>query len=238
VCTAIILWQVRDDWPLVIAANRDEFLGRESLPPAARGSNPKITCGLDRREGGTWLGVTEDGFFCMLTNRPPRPLDLPVRSRGLLVKDVLETGAPGPAVTWLRRQSQDSYRGFNLLFGDARELWIAYGDTKAASITPARVPAGLHVLPSGVLNSAATPKVARLRALCGPIVQAPWPDLRGGLFAALADHEAPDGALSSVCVHAGEYGTVSSQLVAVSDTDREHWYGNGPLCRAAPARVP
>ncbi len=50
-------------WPLVIAANRDEFLERPTLPLARwkTASGQEIISGRDLRAGGTWMGITPAG---------------------------------------------------------------------------------------------------------------------------------------------------------------------------------
>ncbi|MDP3169912.1 MAG: NRDE family protein, partial [Polaromonas sp.] len=56
-------------WPLVIAANRDEFLDRPTLPLARWKSDAgtDIISGRDIRAGGTWMGLTAAGRIAMLT---------------------------------------------------------------------------------------------------------------------------------------------------------------------------
>jgi hypothetical protein len=66
-------------FPLVIAANRDEYFAR----PAARlgwwtpeGGGPAILGGRDLQQGGTWLGLTAAGRLAMVTNvRDPKCAD-------------------------------------------------------------------------------------------------------------------------------------------------------------------
>ena len=74
-------------WPLVVAANRDEYLNRPSAP-LARWRSPggaDIVSGRDLRAGGAWFGVTPQGRVAFLTNvRELNAPDVP-RSRGELV---------------------------------------------------------------------------------------------------------------------------------------------------------
>lgn len=63
--------------PLIVAANRDEFYARPSLPLAQWPEAPDIYAGRDLEAGGTWLGLGADGRFAALTNirnphQPPR----------------------------------------------------------------------------------------------------------------------------------------------------------------------
>lgn len=122
----LIAWRTApaSPWPLLLAANRDEFHAREALPLHRwSGARHLIIAGKDLVGGGTWLGlaVTRRGLrLAMLTNvrngrAPAAGLDAP--SRGLLVSGLL--GADEPASVMLSRLagSEDLPRmaGFNLV---------------------------------------------------------------------------------------------------------------------------
>ena len=131
-------------WPLLLAANRDEFHAREAqaihrwpaLPASARlghrlpvaerhpPSAPAfVIAGRDLVGGGTWLGlaVTARGLrIAMLTNlRNGRALPVPpdAPSRGLLVTDVLGADEPVQAAMERLGAHEDLPRmaGFNLV---------------------------------------------------------------------------------------------------------------------------
>lgn len=72
---------------LVVAANRDEFLGRPSVPPSE--IEPGIVAGRDLEAGGTWLGVNRHGLFVAVTNRKTPTRTPEARSRGLLALEAL-----------------------------------------------------------------------------------------------------------------------------------------------------
>ena len=55
-CPIVFAWRPSHDIPLVLAANRDEFYDRPSLPLAAWEDAPGIYGGRDLQAGGTWLG--------------------------------------------------------------------------------------------------------------------------------------------------------------------------------------
>ena len=80
--------------PLVVAANRDEYLDRPAEGPALRQlASGRVLASRDARAGGTWLGLSETGLFAALTNRPCPEPDPQRRSRGLLVHDALAAAA-------------------------------------------------------------------------------------------------------------------------------------------------
>ena len=71
VCTLAIYREVSDQFPLVVAANRDEFLGRASESPRLLPDRPDVIAGRDLEASGTWLGCRVDGGFLVagLLNR-------------------------------------------------------------------------------------------------------------------------------------------------------------------------
>ena len=108
-------------FPLVIAANRDEFFNR----PASRlawwtpdSGGPAILGGRDMQAGGTWLGMTTLGRLAMLTNvrEPHLPPDPQAPSRGRIVPEWL-TGAEPPDRFWMRT-ALSGHNGFNLVMAD------------------------------------------------------------------------------------------------------------------------
>jgi uncharacterized protein with NRDE domain len=73
VCTLALYFKSFDDYPLVVAANRDEHYDRPAAPPALLNADPAILAGRDLRAGGTWLGVNEHGLLAGILNRRWRP---------------------------------------------------------------------------------------------------------------------------------------------------------------------
>src|SRR5437870_4054608 len=91
-CTLAIYFQTFPDYPVVIAANRDEYLERPAVPPTNLCDHPRIVGGKDLRANGTWLGINEYGLVAGLLNRRNGEAenDPNLRSRGLLCLDVLK----------------------------------------------------------------------------------------------------------------------------------------------------
>ncbi len=67
-CVLALAWNNNPRWRLVVAGNRDELHER---PAAAlrRRDDPdgELLAGQDLRSGGTWLGVSEQGRFAVVT---------------------------------------------------------------------------------------------------------------------------------------------------------------------------
>jgi uncharacterized protein with NRDE domain len=210
-CLAVVLNHVHPKYPVVIAANRDELFARPALPPRA---SEAIIAGVDTLRGGTWLGATRAGFLAAVTNQRGAAGDPALRSRGELVLSLLRAGALPAAETLVASVDPRAYPPFNLLYGDASVLRVAYGrDTLAVhDVAP-----GLHILPNDVLD-ADLPSVSRVRALIEPHLLDPEPF--APLFAALA----------AVSLEGPTYGTRSTSILALGPdgTLAQYLHADGP----------
>src|SRR2546430_6553692 len=86
-CLIALAHLASERWPLVIAANRDEFFARPTRAAHVWDDAPDVVGGRDLRAGGSWMAVTRGGRFAMVTNVRglAEPADAP--SRGALVAD-------------------------------------------------------------------------------------------------------------------------------------------------------
>jgi uncharacterized protein with NRDE domain len=86
-CLILCAYNVHPRYPLIIAANRDEFYERPSAPVSYWEEDQNILAGKDLLGGGTWLGITKGGRFAALTNiRDPLVRREGGPSRGVLVR--------------------------------------------------------------------------------------------------------------------------------------------------------
>jgi uncharacterized protein with NRDE domain len=126
-CLIVLAWRARDDFPLLVAANRDEWRERPAEPAHWWADHPDLFAGRDLQAGGTWMGVTRTGRFAAVTNfRDPSDKRSTARSRGGLVTDFL-AGTESAARFLSNLSARDhEYNGFNLLVGDGLSL-LYYG---------------------------------------------------------------------------------------------------------------
>ena len=122
-CLILVAWQKHPQFPLVVAANRDEFHAR----PAARAGfwqdHPEILGGRDLEAKGSWMGVSRSGRFAAVTNYRGGRDPAAVESRGALVTGfLLNARNPGSYFSELTKK-KDSYSGFNLLVAGGDDLW-------------------------------------------------------------------------------------------------------------------
>jgi len=120
-CLIVLAWKARPGFPLVVAANRDEFHGRPASPAAFWADKPSILAGRDLEAKGTWMGVSRGGRFAAVTNYRGGTEPRAAESRGALVTKFLESNSPPGA--YLNGIKADRYSGFNLLVCDGEALW-------------------------------------------------------------------------------------------------------------------
>lgn len=128
-CLIAIAVHASPRYPIVIAANRDEFYDRPTRPLHIWDDDPNVAGGRDLRAGGTWLAVTRDGRFAAVTNirgndGPPDP-----RSRGALVGDFVRSNIP--PLEYAQSIHTNDYAGFHLLAGDRESVAHVASDTAA-----------------------------------------------------------------------------------------------------------
>jgi uncharacterized protein with NRDE domain len=168
------------------------------------------------------MGATDGGLFVGLTNQKgSSALARGLRSRGEVVLEALAAGGVEAIERYLEGLKPSEYLPFNLLYGTAEVLRVAYVRPEAQRVRWEDVPRGVHVLPNDVLDSPALPKVARARGLAESLAHEPWPELAKGLQRLLADHALPG--MDSLCIHTPGYGTRSSAIVALAPGRVAHY---------------
>jgi uncharacterized protein with NRDE domain len=230
VCLIAFAWQADANYPLIVAANRDEFFARPTTAAAWSDDGRRLS-GRDLKAGGTWMGATRDGRFAALTNhRDPAAFRPDAPSRGELVDRFLDAVNPDDTLSRIAAE-RARFNGFNLL--------AARWDTSTASMAivshpgvAALVPVepGIHALSNAHLDTAWPKVVAITDGLRAALRDASGRDeLVDRLFALLGDGRvAPDDALprtgisldweralSAAFIRTGDYGTRSSTVYVV-----------------------
>ncbi len=216
-CLIAIAYKAHPHYPLIVAANRDEFRQRPTERAHFWPDAPEILAGRDLRAGGTWLGITRKGRFAAITNyRDMRRTQPDGPSRGALVRDALEHDID-PGTT-------GEYAGFNLLYGTVDSLRYHNNiDGRDEAVTP-----GIHGLSNAFLDTP-WPKVVSAKQRMEALPDLPENELMKGLFDLLADDaKAPDDLLpdtglplelersvSSIFIQSEGYGTRCSTVLLV-----------------------
>ncbi len=201
-CVLAFAWRAHPRWRLIAAGNRDEFHARDAAPLAEWSDRPGVLAGRDLRSGGTWMGVSRQGRFAVVTNVRGEAGVVAPRSRGDLVTDALTGKASGDPA---------DYGAYNLIAADRAQATFSTNRPAAAQrpLTP-----GVY----GVANAGLDdpwPKTVRLKAILADWLAGPadMPDL---LLAGLAEETPEDPALSGIFIRNPSYGTRCSTVVAIA----------------------
>jgi len=234
VCTLIALHRRNSGAPLVIAANRDEYLDRPSEGPALRNTpHGLIAAPRDLRAGGTWLGLNGSGVFAAVTNRPctGREPDERRRSRGLLVMNALRWQRADEAAEKLEIESLQSgaYSPFNLFVADSENCFLFTYDESSRRID---LGPGAHVIGNVDPEASLSPKLAELDRAVHRIAEKDCDRPLDALAEVCRTHTGNGNALDGICVHAKGYGTRSSTLLQFGpeEDDRVFRYADGAPC--------
>lgn len=226
-CIILLAYRVHPEYPLILAANRDEFYERPTARAQFWEDEPEILAGRDLERGGTWLGVTTGGRIAAVTNyrEPLAPSSSDAPSRGHLVSDFL-AGDDAPLAYLSKLEASGArFNGFNLIAGTTESLY--YYSNRGGE--PQKIDAGVHGLSNHLLDTP-WPKVSRGREALSEIVARGAEPGVEDIFRVLADDaRASDAALpstgvslelervlSSVFIKSHAYGTRSSTVLFVS----------------------
>ncbi|MCB0766504.1 MAG: NRDE family protein [Flavobacteriales bacterium] len=219
-CLIALAYKVHPRYPLIVAANRDEFRDRPAQAAHFWEDAPHILAGRDLRAGGTWMGITRTGRLAALTNHRDlrRTWSGNGASRGILVRQALAADFDPSSI--------GDHDGFNLLYGQLDAIRYHNNITSADfALEP-----GIHGLSNAFLNTP-WPKVERAKEAMERVVAGKPEGLMDGLFELLVDSRtAPDDALpdtglplateraiSSIFIPGEAYGTRCSTVLLVAD---------------------
>ena len=183
-CVLILHHRVRADAPLVLLHNRDEAYDRPFDPPRLLDASTGIVAPRDRQAGGTWIGLNRHGLVVAIANRHGEEVDGDVRSRGLVVADLLRASSATDALRMVSRQlARIAYAGFNLLAADGQQAF-AVRHRGSASPRPLAGDDVFEFLPGAyVLTNLHEPGTVPVPALA-------WPEPREALASTCARLEA------------------------------------------------
>jgi hypothetical protein len=232
VCTVVLLYRPESEWPLLMAANRDEQLARSwDLPGPHWPEHPGVAAGRDRTGGGTWMGLNRNGVVAAVLNRPGSLGPAPgKRSRGEIPLIALSYPTASQAAGAVSSLDAGQWRSFNLVLADAREAIFVRGlGHGRPEVRP--LPPGLSMVTAHDPNDLESPRVARhlprFRAATPPrpdqgrLGWAAWRNL-------LTDRAGAPAEQINVAPRGG-FGTVCSSLLGLPAEGRPAWlFAAGP----------
>ncbi|WP_372964933.1 NRDE family protein [Marinobacter sp.] len=229
-CTIVFAIGQSRHFPLVVAANRDEFFHRPTAAmdwwQADTGQN--ILAGRDLESGGTWLAVSQEGMVAAVTNVREGSAEAGRCSRGELPLKALSQ--PCQNLKEMLGSEAGRYSGFNLISLSTSGGWY-YSNRDAH---PGRqIFKGIYGLSNHLLQTP-WPKLLRLRNNIGRHIDQAGTDsseLHNQLAPLLQDTTpAPDNQLpdtgvgieterflSSLFIAGDHYGTRATTIVTVSE---------------------
>lgn len=232
-CTLIAAVQAWPDAPLVIAANRDEFLARPATPPFLRPGSasagvPRILAPRDELAGGTWLALNDRALFVGITNRAGPPPDPARRSRGALVMDAARARSAASLHAELASLDPATYNPFHLFYADRETAHLTWSD--GTRLHRSDLDPGVHIVTEQSLARAEPARARRIRDRWAREIAGHPLDLER-LRALLVEHA--EDPFAGTCVHldARGYGTRSSLLLALGrswDTAELRWAEGRP----------
>jgi uncharacterized protein with NRDE domain len=230
-CLILFAFQSHPQYPLIVAANRDENYARPTRSAHFWQDNPDLYAGKDLEAGGTWMGVTRSGRFCAVTNfrEFPKPEHGqegdPLLSRGELTANyLLQASSPQNYLSKVM-QRKNHYAGFNLLAGSHGELH--YCSNRMSANEPQALSPGIYGLSNGLLDEP-WPKVELgKKALSEVLIESIDPE---EILSILLDKSPADDkalpntgigieyerVLSSRFIQAEHYGTRASSVLMIS----------------------
>lgn len=150
-CLIVVSWQQHQQYPLIVAANRDEAHARPSQALHWWADQRDVLGGRDLEAGGTWLALHRQGRFAAITNVREKPVaqqpKRKLRSRGLLVSEFVTSEQS--AAQFVSSLDGERYAGFNVLLFDGTALYYySNRDGEPRCLAP-----GLYGLSNALLNT-------------------------------------------------------------------------------------
>lgn len=209
-CLLILVTGVDSDHPILVASNRDEQRDRPAAPPGLFvGERHRMLSPRDRRAGGTWLAVGDDGGFAGLTNLAGVPVPDGAATRGDLPHEAIDAGGVDAGAERIRQLvASRPYGGFQIAISDgARTRVLAHAGGGRLEE---------HELAGGSLVISNEHRLGELHlpglaAACEPGLSV---DERLATMAALLLDQGEHSG-HRILKLGGDYGTVSSSLIAV-----------------------
>ena len=221
-CSVVIARNCLTDWPILIAANRDEMLDRPWQPPARHWPDrEEVIAGLDELAGGTWLGLNDFGVVATILNRKHTlgPAD-GKRSRGELVLEALDHADAAAAIEALMALNAQAYRPFNMLIADNQNAAVLIGRGEGA-VERQDIPDGVSMITHADLNDNESARIgAHLPAFKAATLPNPAADDWAGWIEVLGARDDNDPVNGMSIPNTGGFGTGSSALIALPSIEQ------------------
>lgn len=214
-CTLIAALRSFENYPLIIAANRDERMDRRSSPIKVWAGAHPFLAPRDDESGGTWVGVNPFGLFVGITNRFGASRNPALKSRGLIVTEALKCPTASGLHEVMLKFDFEQFNPFHLLYADAKDAFVSWYDGERFSHQA--LSSGLHIVTERSLGGDDKARTELIRSR--------WPFKNpnsvpavGPLIELLRLQGSNPG--EGICLHvpALNYGTRSSLILLIAKT--------------------
>ncbi len=239
-CLIFLSYKQNKEYPLIVLANRDEFYKRPTQTAHYWENSPHILAGKDLDGGGTWMGITKNGYISMLTNyRDVANIKPNAPTRGKLVSDYLQGEFSPKEYLLALSKTGSTYNGYSLITGSFNDPWYYSNYEKKI----AQLGTGLYGLSNALLDSK-WPKIEAGKAALTPLILKKKID-KEALFNLMTNPDLAENnqlpqtglpiekerAISSMFINIEGYGTRCTTLILVDKNGKvdftERQYENG-----------
>lgn len=224
-CLLAIQYKTARDAPILVAENREEYFDRPTQAPRIQSGRPRVICGIDKKAGGTWLGVNQHGMFAAVANRSRADVPAEPRSRGLLCREMLNLDSAVKAADYTAKElASGRYAGANFICADSRNALVIHGGEKIEIV---ELSPGLHIVSNSNVNDTTDERqefVRRLLTLQRLDSAVAFLAVASRTFSRKPDAVSRRG----VVMYGPEYGTVSSTLLSLPKKSHNAVYHYAP----------
>ena len=215
-----IVYHLVPESPILVAFNREEPLDRICAAPSIQSGKPRVLASADQN-GGTCLGINQNGLFVGMTRRKKRGAVPNGRSREELAREMLKCQSSREALDMAMEELDSGlYDGANFIVADPESGWVIHAGN---DINVCELEHGLSIIGDRDVNdprdqrAAMAQRLLTLQTLDSPVK-----------FLAIASKvlaRAPTApGRPSMVIRESDFGTVSSTLIALGKKPRDAIY--------------
>jgi len=158
-----ILYQLVPESPILAAYNLDDRPDLSYQAPSIQSGKPRVLASLDRKSGGTWLGVNQHGLLVGATKRRKYMSSAATRSRTKLCRELLRCSSARRAVDMAMTELETGfYDGVNFVIADFDNGWAVHG---GADVAAQPLSEGLSVIGDGDVDDSRDERVGMAQRL-------------------------------------------------------------------------
>jgi len=221
-----IVYHLVPEAPILVAFNRDSPLDQIFPSPSIQSGKPRVLASPDQN-GGTCLGINQNGLFVGMTSRNKRgEPHANFKSRKLLCREILKSASARDGLNLAMEELHaGQYRGANFVIADPESGWVVHAGN---DLNACELQQGLSIVTDKDVNDrkdargSMAQRLLTLQTLDSPVK-----------FLAIASKVLARSPISpnrpSMVVREEDFGTVSSTLIAVGKKPRDaiYQYANG-----------